>query len=530
MNAGGAGGNAGSQSGGATNAGGSTSTGGSTTIALPKPTCTAAPNGGATVEAPRLMLTLKDRWEEGWLGSPAVADLDQDGTNEVVVPRGSSLHVWRADGTLAWRFDGGSGRIWSSAVVANLVGDAKLEVAFAARSQVFVLDASGNAVPGFPVTWEDEMRSLAAGDVDGDGGLDLVAAPARSGPTDVMNAWHADGTVVAGFPPNGAGTSGCAADGRCYLAGCYDQNVALGDLDDDGKWDVIVPHDNAYASFHSGTGAAFDANAMFPPNKTPGVRYLHDLALAQQGYANDEDTALQAHFTNTPPAIADLDGDQKPDIILLASVQNAAQTNREQGVALWALHGDASRLAKWQTPFHASGFLSGLWDYGNNIVAITNQVTVEDIDPGSAGPELLFPGFDGHIHAVRADATEMWSTAYTSSATVATGGVVVGDLSGDGVPEVVFTTYGTTDGCGALVILDAGGATLHTVPLPRRGAMPVPTLADVDENGTVEIVVSLKDAEDRVASVLVYSIDGSSTNCLLWPTGRANLLRNGWVR
>jgi hypothetical protein len=59
--------------------------------------------------------------------------------------------------------------------------------------------------------------------------------------------------------------------------------------------------------------------------------------------------------------------------------------------------------------------------------------------------------------------------------------------------------------------------------------MPVPTIADVDGDGTLEIVVSLKDAVDRERSVLVYSVPGSSTGCLLWPTGRGNPLRSGWV-
>ena len=59
--------------------------------------------------------------------------------------------------------------------------------------------------------------------------------------------------------------------------------------------------------------------------------------------------------------------------------------------------------------------------------------------------------------------------------------------------------------------------------------MPVPTIADVDGDGTVEIIVSLKDGEDRVQQVLVYTVSGSRDNCLLWPTGRGNLLRNGYV-
>jgi hypothetical protein len=501
------------------------------TAPLPSaPSCAPAQGGSATVAAPEVLVVLKDRWEEAWLGSPAVADLDMDGTSEIVVPRANVLEAWAPDGALKWRFEAGDGRIWSSPVVANFQGGPELEVGIAARDSIWLLDASGAALPGFPVVWEDEIRSLAAGDVDGDGELDLIAAPAHGGPEDVMNAWAADGSIIAGFPPNKAGTSGCDADDKCYLAGCYDQNVAVGDLDGDSKADVVVGHDNAYASIHKGTGEAFDANAMFSAKKTPGVRYLHDLALAQQGYADDEETALQAHFTNTAPAIADLDGDGAAEVLLLASVQNAAQSKRELGVALWALASDATRLKGWEEPFYAPDYLAGLWDYdGTNVVAATNQVTVADLDPSRPGPDLIFAGFDGRIHAVGADRQAIWSITYTTDPNVLTGGVVVGDLSGDGIPEVVFNTYSPDEGKGALFILDAGGKKLHEVSLPRRGAMPVPTLADVNGDGTVEIVVSLKDAEDKVESVRVYTVPGSQASCLLWPTGRGNLQRNGWV-
>ena len=493
--------------------------------------CKAADKGSATVQKPTLLVKLADRYQEGWLASPAVADLDGDGKPEIILARGGLVVAWNADGTVKWRFDTMQDRIWASPVVAAFTGDAGLEVAVAARDKVFLLDARGQLLPGFPVTWVGELRGLAAADVDGDGKLDLVAAPAASTPTDVMSAWHADGTQLAGFPPNAAGVSGCQADGKCYLAGCYDQNVALGDLDGDGKADVVVGHDDAYASFHQNTGEAFNANTEFPVKKTPGVRYLFDLKEAKQGYAADEATALQAHFTNTAPAIADLDGDGVPEIVMLGSVQNASQSDRLKGVGLWALHHDATRLEGWATPFHAPGYLAGLWDYdGTNVVAATNQVTIADIDPSHPGPEMIFAGFDGRIHAVTADAKELWAITYTTDANVLTGGVVVGDLSGDGIPEIVFNTYSIDQGKAALFVLDAGGNILHQVPLPGRGAMPVPTLADVNGDGTVEIVVSLKDASDKVESAEVFTVPGSSTNCLLWPTGRANLMRNAWVR
>jgi hypothetical protein len=494
---------------------------------LPKPAC-AAEGGTATVAAPTLKLTLKDRWEEGWLASPAVVDLDGDGKNEIVAPRDNLLEVWGPDGALKWKYTT-AGRIWASPVVANFVGDAKLEIAIASREKLHLVDASGAVVSGFPVTWEDEMRSLGAGDVDGDGALEIVASLARGGPTDVVNAWKGSGARAPGFPPNATGTSGCAST-KCYLAGCYDQNLAIGDLDGDGKADLVAPHDNAYASFHHGSGVAFDANAMFTnTRKTPGVRYLHALAEAQQGYANDEATALQAHFTNTAPAIADLDGDGKTEVIMLASVQNAAQTDRKKGVAVWAVKNDGSRLAGWDTPFHAPAYLSGLSDLGANIVGATNQLALADLDPASPGLEIVFAGFDGKIHAVSAQKKELWSFTYTTDATVLTGGVAIGDLSKDGVPEIVFASYSTTKDVSALFVLDASGKQLHRIALGGRGAMAVPTLADVDGDGALEIVVSLKDAVDKVESVRVYGVAGSGTKCLPWPTGRANWLRNGYV-
>ncbi|MBN1774779.1 MAG: hypothetical protein JXB32_26205, partial [Deltaproteobacteria bacterium] len=184
------------------------------TVPPPPPACAAAAGGGsATVAAPELLATLFDRWHEAWLASPAVADLDGDTTPEIVVARDELLLVWHLDNTVVWRGEA-EGRIWSSPVVADLRPDLPgLEVAAASRARIHAWDAAGSPLPGFPFEWRDELRSLAAGDLDGDGDLELAAVTtsplSAGGQRDILIAIHADGTVVAGFPPNTTGAAGC---------------------------------------------------------------------------------------------------------------------------------------------------------------------------------------------------------------------------------------------------------------------------------------------------------------------------------
>jgi hypothetical protein len=505
--------------------------------ALPPPppaSCAPSPGGGArVVSAPRQIAALSDRWHEGWLASPAVADLDGDGTREIVAARSGRLLAWHLDGAVVGSLDV-PGRIWASPVVADVVPENPgLEVAFAERGRIHVVGRDLRELPGWPFAWRDELRSFAAGDLDGDGRLELVALTTSplsgGGQRDILIAVRSDRSLVPGFPPNTTGASGC--DDACYVTGGYDQNLALGDVTGDGRAEIFGTQDNAYLSLHDGTGRAFDANPFFRGRtKFLGVRFLHDYDEAKMGWARMEQTALQAHFTNSAPAIADLDGDGRRELVVLGSVQNAAQTDRLRGVALWALRPDGSRLPGWETPFHVPDYLAGLWDYeGTNVVGATNQVSIADLFPDRPGPELVFAGFDGRIHCVDANARALWQATYTTSDRVLTAGVAIADLSGDGSPEIVFASYSPDADRSHLFVLGAGGDELHRIPLPGRGAMSVPTIADVDGDGQLEILVALKGGMDRMPHVLVYTVDGSGTACLPWPTGRRTLLRDGLV-
>lgn len=498
-------------------------------VPLPAPIC-ADGGGTATVAPPELIRELSERWHEGWLASPAVVDLEGDGDAEVIVARAGRLLVYDDDGTLAFGRDT-PGRTWSSPVVADLTASPGLEIAIAARAELRVYEADGDLAPGFPVSVRDELRGLAAGDIDGASGLELVVTTTSplnaNNQRDFVYAFHGDGTPVTGFPPNTSGAAGC--DGACYVTGGYDQNVALGNVDGDSALEIFATQDNAYLSLHDGDGRAFDAASIFR-NRTKflGVRFLLDYAEAQQGYSDDEAHSLQAHFTNSAPTVVDLDGDGRRELVVLGSVQNTAQTDRFRGVVVFAINPDGTRPTDWVVPYHEPNYLAGLWDFdGTNIVGATNQLSVADLDPDRPGPDLVFAGFDGRIHAIDARGDDVFAYVYTRERNVLTAGVAIADLSADGVPEIVFATYSTRDGVSELIILDAGGHLLHAVPLPGRGSMAVPTLADVDGDGALDITVALKSQDDRAPHTLVYRVPGATAGCAPWPTGRGNLLRNG---
>ena len=83
---------------------------------------------------------------------------------------------------------------------------------------------------------------------------------------------------------------------------------------------------------------------------------------------------------------------------------------------------------------------------------------------------------------------------------------------------------------GYLMILRASdGAILHDVPLPNpghngngNGAPAAPAVGDLDGDGQLEVVVQTFDH-----GLDVFTIPGSGTECLMWPTARGGPIRSG---
>lgn len=495
------------------------------------------------VQTPQLKQTLTGGGE-GWLGAPAAADLDGDERLEIIAPRGGFLFVWHADGTLFWRAAYGfsaetspatiSGRIWGPPVVADLDGDGKLEVAAGSHKEtVSVWSWDGKLKAGWPKivggeagSADREIRSLAAGSL-GNGKNGLLASRTRAA-TKIPVAFLLDsgGTILPGWPQL-AGSGGCvllpAQDANCFEAGTYNQNVGLADLDGDGKTDAIIGYDNAYVGLFHLSGLPFGTPFLNRPF-FPGVPAFHNPALAIQGFGPDGED--RSEFTDSPPVVADLDGDGARELILVGDHERAGFATI-LGNALFVFHPDATRLPGFERPFETRGRRSPLVidDPGANIVDVTPAPAVADLD-GDGKKEILFPAYDGVLYAVHPDGTLFWEFSFADLGTRFATEPVVADLNNDGVPEILFATYETEVEKGALVVLSHLGAERVKVSLPGRGAMAAPTLADLDGDGELEVIVNLKD-NTPTGGIQIYDLPGSGANKVLWPTGRGNYLRNG---
>jgi hypothetical protein len=480
------------------------------------------------VSIPTLRMNLPGSWDEDWFASPAVYDLDGDGNREIIAGRHSVIYVWDSAGALKWSapvglnatpsITHGSSRQYASPVVGDLDGDGKGEVAVAYSNKVVIYDHNGLVQSGWPQSFPNstsEIRSIAAADLNGNGKKEILAVKTSSGPVTVV--WNSNGSVLAGWPQ----VNNCP---ECNNFGGYNQNIGAADLDGDLVPEVISTFDICHIGLNYANGSPMPANSVFSGLYASSVPMFHDIDLAIQGWGpngNDRD-----EFTDSPPVFADLDGDTIAEVILYSDHERAGEyINR--GNCLWALNADMTRVPGFEVPICSAGPL--YTGYENNIVQIAPAPALANVT-GDSRMEIIVPSYDGYMRAFSPEGALLWSYQFDVPGGVFIGasGSAAGDLNGDGIPEIIFSTYSIVENVSHLIILDSEGTQLHKIALAKRGSMSVPTLADVDGDGILEIIVSLKDRLDYTfGGVQVYEVSSAMAGYIPWPTGRGNLNRDG---
>ena len=469
--------------------------------------------------------------QTGWYASPAVVDLAGDGKPAVVWGSYDLVALEAATGALRWRA-ANAARIWPSPAVADLDGDGKLEIAVGrGNDQLTVYSATGVEKWSAHPFGGGEVRTLAvAPGMTGDGKLAVVVGRASGGETRQLSAYSAAGAVLPGWPARHDGDPG-------YGWGMYNQNVAVADLDADGEAEVIGPTDTHYITALDRSGNQLPANARYGAGKVWSQVGVHvSDAVDLRGYANCG-TEHRPNFADSAPVIADVDGNGTPEIVVVGNVYDCgADPYRSLYQMPFILKADRSRWSgaghDWTAiPPALSGSSPKAEDYEVIETALPNPA-VADLD-GDGEAEILYPSYDGRLHAMWLDKTEHdgWPVKVPGPSYAFASEPAVADLDGDGKAEVLFTSWSpkASGQTGKLLVVDAKGRQVYAVDLPParsgggwNGGLGAPTLARLQASGDLMVFVGTS-----ASGVVAYRLPETASARVLWGTGRGSLLRRG---
>ncbi len=387
------------------------------------------------------------------MGTPAIADLDGDGTVEIVVASLSGqLTVWHADGTVmdgfplmlpmdnipytepGFELDYG---MFAAPVLEDLDGDGSYEIILAAMDQhIHVYRTDGSVQPGFPVLLrhvnqqgESEgtriVSTPAVGDIDGDGLPDIIAAtneePGSSTRYSVAYAVYPDGNLHAG---------GAIHDGwPIYARGAFNGDLlpyvgegapgcpALADMDGDGTLEL--------AFFSIG-----DSGYVY--NTSDGSEYLK-LANVVNDFgakSNASEEAFAACTINSP-SFGDMDNDGVLDLAMGSAGWAYAEGMLDGG----RRHDHDHLISLWSGADGA--FFKGFPQVMEDMQFFMNPA-IADLD-GDGMAEVLngSGGFMVHAFNIEGEEPAGWPK-FTGQWLL--GSPALGDIDGDGYLDVLTGT------------------------------------------------------------------------------------------
>ncbi len=352
----------------------------------------------------------------------------------------------------------------------------------------------------------------AAGDVNGDGCSDLVVGAFFE---DVYEdhagrAYAFDGSngglllTLESPTPEEGGSLGISVS-------------AAGDVDNDGRDDVIV-------GAHQEDGGAYDAGRAYVFSGDDGS-LLHTLV--------SPNPRVQGNFGCEVSSAGDVDGDGYDDVAVAAHWEDGAVIVCGRAYVFSGNTGNVIHALESPNPKQAAYFgtslaLVGDLD-GDGMDDLAVGAYLEDGGALQAGRVYVFSGQDAHvIHTLESPNAEVTGGLGISVA-------ALGDVDADGWPDVIVGAWledgGDTQAGRAYVYSGQTGAVLHTLESPNPEwfggfGLRVGGIGDVSGDGCPDMVVgTYKEdggAQDAGRAYIFSGSDGSLLHTLVSPNVEAD--------
>jgi hypothetical protein len=308
--------------------------------------------------------------------------------------------------------------------------------------------------------------------------------------------------------------------------------VTIADVDDDGEPEVIAIQSGYRIAAVDATGAVEWSSAAFGmmPYPQPTVADLDNDGMPEVigdvGVVNGEDGSTVATLTGITnswrtPIAADIDQDGDQEIILGNRVYD------ENGTALWSNAGNGSGNFgavididgdPEAEVFFASNSTGYLHEADGTAIrtftipggAIPGPPCAADFD-GDGEVEIAVPN-STQISVFDSDGTRLWSATMQDNSGLA--GCSGYDVNGDGAYEVLFAdeiAFRIYDGSTGTILYENRNHASGTV-------WEYPVIADVDNDGSAEIVVADNGGTWRGVTVFGHAGDGWPKSGTTWAT------------
>lgn len=397
-----------------------------------------------------------------------IADIDQDGTEDIVFATFNKIYAVNGDGTLKWEKTL-TGTATLPPTIADITGDGNMEIVqntggVPANGRVYLLNgATGEDFPGWPLNFNNNwmINASALSDVNDDGVMEIIFCERVSSNQGFIHIVDVDGN-----PYN--------ANWPVELPGTPAFTPSIGDVNNDGTMNVVI-------ATSSGQMFVLDVETGQPisgfPTSGNGISFSYqspilvdldgdeNLEIVGSNHGDNPGFYVMKYdgtyvsgwpytineWTYSPPTVADVNDDGTYELFF-----GNRNTSGDGTTPLDVIYG-----------FNPEGVL--IPDFSVNKYGGTEGVmTIADVN-GDGIMDIIFPsvvlGGDGNgfIHAYSLDGSgELAGFPLRPKGFTFINGAVLGDVDGDGLLDLTANSYTQTFGAG----IDSAFVNVYNLNIP----------------------------------------------------------------